>query len=369
LKEPYEFYRTINEGCAGVEFAKLHPEMLLPSELERFMGRKPGSTNKPKVLSELANALSFVAVACTKSDSDYQDHVSLVDNFCIATDGQLSAGYPIVEELNSYPNFELLKKALSKCGKSLAITELDTGRLSVKGESLRAIVPCLDAGAWPSVQPDPIRGPIDESLVSAMALAGLLASETAERFFEASILLEANQVTGTNGHCIIQVWHGCGFPEIKFVIPKIFITALTKTKLKPVAIGVPDNFNSVTFYFEGGSWIKTLLYADKYPETEHIVGKPQQPYPIPEKLFEGIDAVMDFNEYGYIKLKENSVQSHDSLELGAQFEVPGLQGGKELVGKYMMLIAPIVKTIDMTSYEDCIMFTGDKMRGCLAVIK
>lgn len=336
---------------------------------ERNMGRKPGSTNKPKVISELANALAFVQVACIKSDKDFQEHVSLNNNFCIATDGQISAGYPIAEELTCYPNFALLKQALSKCGKSLAITELDTDRLSIKGDSLRAIVPCLDAGAWPGAEPDPIRGPIGEPLRAAMATAALLASEAAERVFEASILLEANQVTGTNGHAIIQVWHGMAFPITKgFVIPKLFVQAICKTKAVPVAIGVPNELNSITFYFEGGSWIKTLLYADEYPETERIVGETQLPLPIPEKFFEGVDAVKDFNENEFIILGDNLISSHESSDIGAQFDVPGVQAGKTLSGKYLKLFAPIMKTMDYTTYEHKIMFTGEMVRGSLASI-
>ena len=164
------------------------------------------------------------------------------------------------------------------------------------------------------------------------------------------------------------MWHGCAFPPIEFVIPKLFIQAICKVKINPVAIGVADNFNSITFYFEGGSWIKTILYADKYPETEHIVGKPQQAHTIPDKLFAGIDAVDEFNEKGFVIFKDNMVTSHESIEEGAQFDVPGLQGGKIVSSKYMNIIAPFVTSIDLTTYEDQIMFMGNKMRGCLATV-
>jgi hypothetical protein len=375
--ESLELYRT-KDGCCGVVYAKMYPEQLLESELERFMGRTLGSKNRPKdgtevkaqkdnqVISNIASALQFVGIVSGKDLSAYMEHVKLADGFAIMSNGQLSAGFPIEEDLDLIPNYNLLSKAIKKCGKSLSLTELDSGRLSVKGDNLRAIVPCLDPGSWPSVQADMPVATVGEPLRQALAVCGVLASENAERVFEASVLLEAYQCTSTNGNCVMQFWHGIDLPPA-LVVPKSFIQAITKAKGDLVAFGWTQD-TSITFYFAGGAWIKTLLYADKWPEVSHIIDKPFEAVTVPKEFFNGVDAVTDFNENEYVTLSEGLVKSNESTNVGAQYDVKGLASDKVLSGKQLRLLEPFITAIDFNSYPDRIFFSGDSIRGVLMAI-
>ena len=362
----WNLYRTKNLSCCGVVYAELHPEQLLPEELERLkMGRPAGVKNKKASpqLSEIAEALAFIGVAATKDFQPCNTHVSLADNFAVMFDGQMSAGYPIQEELSCYPNYDMLVKAIKKCGKSLALTELDSGRLSVKGDSLRAIVPCLPPDAWAGVQPDPALAVVDDRLKAAFACCGSLADEKATRVIEASVLLEANICSGTNGKCIMQYWHGVYLPP-HLVIPKIFVNAVAKVKLPIVAFGWKAD-TSITVYFQGGSWIRTLLYADKWPDLTQILDQPNYPKDIPDKFYEGIEAVFEFSEHGTVILADNLVKSHSNEDVGAQYPVNGLQGGKTFVGEEIAIIAPFATQMDLTTYPDRAFFTGENMRGVI----
>jgi hypothetical protein len=301
----YLTFRTYHKGqygYCGLEYAKLYPQHLTPEALEQFMGRTPGTKNKPRtpaIASNLLEALNFISVAATKDIQPINTHVQLGEGFAIMYDGQITAGYPIEEELDCLPNYELFLKAIKKCGNSLALTQLDGDRLSVVGEKLKATIPCLDAGAASGTRPDPPVCVVDDRLKTAMAVCSVLASEQASRVLEASLLLKAYDCTGTNGASIIQFYHGFDLPP-NLVVPCIFAKAVAKTKQPITAFGYSYNadmqkFTSITFYFEGGMWIKTQLYQDEWPDIARIIDVPFQSFELPSGLFEGIEAVSDFN--------------------------------------------------------------------------
>jgi len=373
----WESYRTKHNSDCGAAYAAMYPEQLLPKELERFMGRPRGSTNKPKegeaapaaktskVVNALSEALAFISVAATKKLQPYNEFCEFTNGFVVMSDGQISAGYPVEEQLNSIPNFNLLQKAIKGCGKSISITELDEGRLSIVGEKLRVIVPCLPHDDFPEINKDAPIAVIDDRLKHAFVTCGAVADENGERLVECSLLLEANQCTATDGLVLIQYWHGIDLPP-NLVIPKIFAKAVTKVKQPITAFGwTPEH--SITFYFEGGAWIKTLLYQDKWPDISAIINVQSIPQNVLPGFFEGCLTVGEFNDDARVYISEEKVSSHRSLDIGAQYEVKSLTKECSKVFSYesIKIIAPHVKTIDLVSYADRAFFFGDNLRGVI----
>ena len=356
-------YRTTHGSVAGINAAlmmatfKIHPDDR--ERLEMARGRKP---NVAKQAEQLANALKFVSVAGTKEN----EHVVLGDHFAVMFDGQMTAGYPIEEDLSCCPHLVKLMTALNKCGNSLAIAELDSGRLSIKGQFLRAIVPCADVGDMFLSQPDANIAVANDSLKEAFKCCGTLADEKADSVIQASVLLEAHVCTGTDRKVMMQYWHGVDLPP-ELVIPKIFINAVVKTSSPIVGFGYTPE-RSVTLWFEDGSWLKTLLYADKWPDVFNILNVESFPQAINENFFKGVEALQNFVEDDCIYFCENLLQSNLSQEQGAQFDVPGLQAGKIFSASQLKDIAPFAKTMDYTTFVDRAMFFGENMRGCLTSI-
>lgn len=315
-------------------------------------GRKP---SKSVAATKLAEALSFVAVAAAKSDQPYQPHVRLAGKMAVAYDGVISAGCPIEEELTYCPHAGLLIDALRRCGKSLTITELDSGRLSIKGEKLRALVPCMGAEYMPPVEPDPAIADIDDRIKTAFETVGVLVSEGGDVMYKTAILLRAGSAVATNGHAAIEYWHGIDLPP-NLVLPKLFATAVLKANKKLTRFGFSEG--SVTFWFEDGSWIKTQRYFDQYPAVDPILNVAMYPVDIPEGFFDGVEAVSRHHEHEYVTFTEGRVQSHVSDEIGAQWEVEGLPGGKQFQGKLLRTIAPFAKQLDLTTYGDRLFFVG-----------
>lgn len=332
-------------------------------EIERkveMASPRRGRPAKATQATQLLEALEFVAVG-TNDNEEYQNYVSLIGNMAIATNGQVSAGHPIAEELTLCPRLDRLKFALQKCGKSLVISETPGYQLSVKGDKLRALVPCIQSSELPHVAPDMPLVELGDRLKEAFRVCGTLASEAGKRVIEASLLLEANTCTGTDGYRIMQYWHGIDLPPA-MVIPKVFAAGIVKQS-KPItgfgfSWGHDGKVSSVTIWFEGGAWIKTQCYQDSWPDIGHLLNVNSFPVEVPKELFEGIEAVSNFNDENFVTFGDGKVMSHDSDAVGAVYEVAGLQAGKKFNGKLMKPLAPFVKTIDLTTFEDRAFFFG-----------
>lgn len=383
------FYYKQTEGITSMsEEAEIEDGVAMPSEPAapveppKRRGRKPGSANKPKTPSQaemLEAALEFVAPV-ESSLQEFAAFVDLTENMATMTNGQMAAGHPIVEELTLCPHLGKLRASLKRCGKTLVITETENRQLSIKGDKLRALVPCWH-GELPPATPDApaIEGDFD-ILKEAFRVCGTLASENGDRVVEASLLLEPNACTGTNGAAILQFWHGIPSLPPGTVIPKAFAAAIAANKKKITGLGANWNAeggfaSSVTFWFEGGAWLKTQCYNDRWPSLAPILDVPSSPVATPEGLFEAIDAIKHFLDDGKLSAMhfvDGFVQSHAEKTVGAQYEVKGLPGGKVFNGKLLAQIGPWAKSIDLTTHNDRAFFfggDGNNVRGAVMCMR
>lgn len=365
------------------EYDRVELSSITIDNLQRLKEMAPRARGRPAKVntqaSELMAALEFVSVAVADHEF-YKEHVRLENNFVVAFNGQMAAGHPITEDLKCCPHADKLKSAIAKCGKSLAIVQTPGGKLSVKGDKLNALVPCLPAYDVPVWTPNKPMHPLAdvEAIKEGFKICGALASEAASDVIQAALLLEGNQVTSTNRQIIIQYWHGVDLPP-NIVIPKIFAMAVAKQTKPIVGFGFQwydantcDKVSHLTFYFDGGAWISTVCYADLWPDMSRVLNVQSFPVDVPAGLFDGIGAVYDFNDKGYVTFADGKVQSHASNLEGAQYDVAGLQAGKQFGAKAILKIAPFVKAIDYTTFPQKAMFFGGEpghgIRGAIAAI-
>lgn len=333
--------------------AKMQIEYCEQKERERQMARKPAKATQALKLME---ALSFVELATEDRGSNTAEFVNLSNKQAITFDGTFAAGMEIEEELSLAPKLEVLKKALAKSGKSLTITELPTGRLSVKGEKLSVMVPCVAPGDLPDVVPDPAIAPLNDEIKEAFkALVGIIA-ETGERFFETALLLEANLATATNGKVLMQYWHGNDLPP-NLILPRPFVKAVASQFKSLKAFGWTQE-HSVTFWFEDNSWYKTQVYQDKYPDVNKLLDVTSSAAEAPATLWEGCAQIAEFDEYEWIEFKSGEITSGT-----ASWPVEKLQGYKKFDYKQIKKVIPYITKIDLTTYQDRAFFFGDKVRG------
>lgn len=319
--------------------------------------------------AKLIEALKFVAPAFKENGQDYQQHCRFANGYLIAFDGVIALGHPVDEDLQLCPHLGRTLAAIKRAGSTLNITELGTGRLSIKGDNLRAIVPCMDGRDIPPAAPDFACADIDERLLRGFAAVNPLIKEGDQniRWVETAALLRGNTIVATNGHVLLEYWHGIDLPP-GLAIPKVAIAAIAKVKKKLVRFGFSPR--TVTFHFDDGAWIRAQLYAEEYPPVDDRVIAPsfgqRGPQDVPEApagLFDACAAVTPFVEAGALHLSPGVVRSHAQEGVGAEYPVSGLLGNHIVSAEYMKLIAPIAARIDLQDGSDRLIFWGENIRG------
>lgn len=325
--------------------------------------RTKKKTEEPSTATAaFVSALKFISAAQKDIGSPFQTHAQIANKWAVAFDGVLALGHPIEEELTACPHTLRLIDALAKCGEALSMTQLDSGRLSIKSGAFKANVPCVGFEVMSSVQPDPPIATIDDRLKLAFEAVAALASDNAQHVVTASILLRSGSAVATDRSLAIEYWHGIDLPP-GLVLPKSAVAAVMKVS-KPLArLGFSNS--TVTFWFEDGSWLRTQLYNEAWPDIDRVLNQASNPWPVPTNLAVALDAVMPFSEDGLVRFDGGILRSHDIDGLGASYEVEGLPKGLKFNAKRLKLLLQHATKVDFTSKSGVAFFFGDSVRGAL----
>lgn len=312
---------------------------------------------------KLLQALDFVALAQRDKGAPYQTHVALINNTAVATDGVLSAGVIIDESIEAVPHTAMLVAALKKCEGVLQVTQLDSGRLSVKAGKFRALIPCVPGAEIPGIAPDPYAGTLNNRIREGFEILSPFVVENSQRVVMASVLLRANSMVATNGHVLLEYWHGIDLPP-GMIIPKLFINAVLRVKKNIAGFGFSPT--SFTIYFEDNSWLKTQLYKEKYPDTDRIMSRPNSPVALPENFFTAVTAVASFSADNRVRIRPGKVMSHATETEGASYECDGVTATVTLNAKHLLLLSGLIKNMDIAGTEGASYFYGENLRGAVS---
>jgi hypothetical protein len=332
------------------------------------MARQPRAKPAEPVKSTLLTAIEFCSCVTEKLGAPYETHIGLHGNWAIAFNGIVAAGTPIADDIFCYPHNHYLVEALSHCDETFSLTQLSNDRLSVKSGKFKAIVPCLDPKLMQVALPDPQIVGITNEFKKAVEAVGVLADINSDHVLTASVLMNGQSVISTNRKMLLEYWHGLDLP-FNVPLPKQFVAALAKQKKNLSGFGFSDC--SATFYFEDGSWLRTQLYSESWPDVSRILNRPANLWSIDPNFFTALKAVSKFSEDGNVYLDTNMLRSHNNDLQGASYECAGIPKGATYPIKQLLVMEPYVKRIDWlapgvhdNSY--CLVFEGDKMRGVIS---
>ena len=323
---------------------------------------------KPTTSSILIDALKFIALAQRdKAKLVTKDFCQISGGFMTASDGVLTAGIKIEEDLNCTPHTGKLLTALNNCGRNLSITQLASSQLSIKSGKFSCFIPCLENGESPMFSPDPPQIEIPPSIKAGFEAIAHLAKENAQTVIESSIQLKSGSMVASNAVVAIEFWHGVDLPTL--ILPKIFVSAVHASQKTPVSIGFSES--SATFWFSDTQWLKTQLYGEAWPEIGYIFDMPTiDALPLPKKFYDGLRSVEDFceegREKGLVYLSASGISSHLNGEDGAVFAMKGL---KELCFNVRQL-KNIEKSCDTIAFDEHrAFFFGANVRGVVMGVK
>lgn len=331
-----------------------------PAATKRARAKKG---EKKSNVSNLIAGLEFVLVAQREQGEPRQTHCVMQNiegrNWILASDGGLSAGCPIDDELNAVPHTRSLLKALKRAGDGqVTVVQLPSGKLSIRGGKFNAQVPCLPPDHVGITPPDPNIAQLTNDIKLAFAATYPLTNESAPEPRNAGVLLQSMTAVGTNGYCLLEYWHGIDLPP-GLLIPKASAKAVAECKKNLVGFGFTDR--SVTFHFEDGSFLKTALFEPKYPDYARILNVQTNPWPIPPDFFTALDVVAEFSGNHLVFFDTNLMKSSKVEGEGATYEVAGLPGGMGFNEKYLNLCREHMLRVDFKG--DAIFFFTDNSRG------
>ncbi len=321
-----------------------------------------GKKRKPTEADTLKAALDFIKPASREIGEAHQQHCVLFNNYALASDGVLTMGHPFPTSFVAAPHCHRLAKALGKCGKEITIEEND-GRLTIRSSPFRANIASLPIEAITPRFPDAgVFQAADDRLINGLHVVAPWALENSERVFSASILLRNETMVASNGHVVVEFWHGCNVGA-DLVMPKVAATALLNVKRQ--LLGFSRSDNSITFGFDGGAWLKTQLYNEPWPEYQKLFRDDLTYRSVPEAFFTAVKAVAPFVEdTNAIALDPLGAHSHAHNDAGAHYELPGLV--EKMIGynpKYLLALEGIMQQIHFA--EDRLYFIGENVRGAV----
>jgi len=310
--------------------------------------------------STLLNAVKFVAMTQKEIGNVFETHCAIRAGWIAATNGVMTMGAKVVDDLTACPQTARLVQALARCGSEVAITQADSSALTVKSGPLRVKIPCVEPEAVPIQWADPLIAPMDDRFTEALRTVHGIANEHADKMFKAAILCRDKTVLATDGHVIAETHHGIETPPA-WNLPKASSVVLTSIDKKLIGFGYSGR--SATFHFEDESWFRTQLYEDEFINPEKIFRQAQQLTPAPATLFEALTVIAPLLEDDVVSFSEGALTAGDDV----RYEVADLKAGTRFNAKQLLKVAPIFKTyeIDTQGVKPTIFFGGNS-RGAIA---
>lgn len=338
-------------------------------------GRKPGSAAAKKAASaQTAAALAAIAFV-DPGDKPKQLPVhdfAMIDEGRITTfDGILCRSAPFPAEFSALVHVGRLRAAFERAEGTVSVS-LSGDRVMIEAGKLRVPVPTSEGEDAFFPAPDDRLATFDMGgLLNALILAGSFVREGATTVLESSVLLRPNSCIGTDRAIVTEAWFGYNMPTCVF--PKLAIDAIRKTDKIPNGFGFSDG--SFTFYFEDGSWIRTQLYSETYPDVSRILDQPTQYAAVPEDFFKAVNAIAPHVEEdgSFLHFFDGGISSSSVPGAGAEYTIETLRNRTAISAKYLRIIEPFTQWLDLYSSPNWIAFAGEKdgvkVRGFIAAIQ
>lgn len=313
--------------------------------------------------ASLIAALKFIAVAQKKAGPTGLQFAHITNKWAAAYDGILTVAHPIEEDLEACPHTLQFIDALSKASGDLSITQLTANCIAVSSGAFRALVPCVNFDEVPIIGPDPQCAAIDDRIKQAFAAVAGLATDGAQNAAYASVLLQANTAVATNGAALLEYWHGIDLPP-GLLIPRNSANAVIKAPYPLTGFGFSQT--SVTFYFEGGSFIKTQLYGERYPNYAPLLDVPNlNPWVVSDEFFKAVRAVESFSKAGNIYFDGESILSNQTKDQATTYKIEGLPQRMSFSAKVLLSVEHAFNKAHFYTDEKTtkVYFFGDNVRG------
>lgn len=247
-----------------------------------------------KVTDTLLAAVEFCKPGYREGGETYSTHASINFGWLSTYSGIVQYGIQVDTPMTAFPNYSLFLSALRAAkGDTVQLSQISPERLAIKGKGFRTVVPCLaDQTLVPRHAPDNPVGGLDSRIREGFEMMRQVARKTGETVMSSAVKMFPNYMVACDNRMVAMFWHGHNFPEL--VVPADFIEAVLRVPKAIMSFGfTPDQ--SLTFWFEDNSFIRTQLYAEGYPDVNSVIPSDWSGLqPIPEAFFPAIEKIEPF---------------------------------------------------------------------------
>lgn len=278
----------------------------------------------------------------------------------------VAAGARIEEDMEAAPRLDMFKLALETCGPSFRLIQLSPENLLVSAGEFKAYIPCLPAERLIEPIPDAPCAVVTDDVTRALRVVGTLADVKGKTVLESAVQLNAGSAVATDNHIMLEAWHGIDLPN-GMLIPKQAIQVLAK--IKKVLVNMGFSRTSATFWFEDGSWMRTNIFNEGYPNVGSILRYNGEPRPVPSELFSAAKQIAPFSLMGEVFIKNGYMTSHpdNMTNVGStlKLSIEGEHAPRIYDADNLKLISKLVQTWDETYNEQITYFFGENVRGAI----
>lgn len=324
--------------------------------------RKGKGTEQTNALLE---ALNTIAKAQDKAGHVGDKHCRIKSGWVIGSTGRLSIGIKCETPFEANPNTEELMLALSKTRDQVSFALQPNMKLHIKSGHFSVYVGTVADEFMPTVVPDAPVAKITDKLLEALTVCADVVDDSLDNPIFKGVLLDGYSCAATDRSSIIQFWHGIHLPR-GAIIPKATIKALGSRDGKLTEFGFSRS--TVTFYYEDGGFVQSLLYEGQFPNYCAVLDMPANWQKVPNEFFNGLSTILDFASDGTIYFGEarlSTVSPDDIKHAGASYDVPGISKGGIFNGNRFKLLEKHAVEVDLYHQRGA-MFRGNGCRGIIA---
>lgn len=287
---------------------------------------KKRTSKADKVHNPYTDILKFVGLASLAKGGKHVSHCSVKNGWIIATNSIITMGHPIDLSADFNPLFSTLSSLLKEYPRAFDITVNKVDSAVFSSGNFVGTIPCISDEEMNIASPDTLWGNIDDGIASSLSVCLSILKLKNDDVYTNCISLDNNVATAFNGRDVIQKWHGWSLPT-KALIPSECAKILGKIKknLTGIGYGVTDKLDSVTFYFNDGSWLKTNVYAEVYPDYFEVFNEAtSECLDIPSNFFKNIHMLRSLSTEDVLFIRGDILSNYPNDESGSRFTIPNL---------------------------------------------
>jgi hypothetical protein len=313
----------------------------------------------PKAVDQVLENLKMLGQIIKKNGTVQETHISIYDGFATACIGELTIGCPFPFSVNAIVKHHDLLEAKKVAGTEFACTANGEQLVIVAGE-VRMVIAADYSQVWASPQPDSPIAPATDRLRAALGAVAPFATD--DRPTIQGVLCQANTTVATNGHAILEVWHGVDMPP-NLRLPVSFVKKLEKIKRTIKQFGFSES--SFTIWFDDGSYIRTAMYFGEYVQYHQLFSdtKEYELVDIPDEFYKTLKAIQAFAKDGVVYFRDGQIYTAKNAESASSFKLETIPNGFGFNIKYLLLIAGHATTVKFMNSCDKIQFECGNARG------